>query len=156
MGTTHQCTGDRGGCCLSPMSSLQFQRRRSLGQPFNTASPSMGWGAQLASHWVLGKGAGMWVCVTAWQELCAFPCAEMCLHNSSRCYLFLSRNIKTVHLLGLQKPSCKMHPKGQLSPLLLKSESRPGRWAPSSANVARLCWEVIAFPRGKEINAQSP
>lgn len=57
----------------------------------------------------------------------ALPCAEtcMCLQNSSGCYLFLSRNIKMLHLLGLRKPSCKMHPKGQLSPLLLKSESRP-------------------------------
>lgn len=35
-----------------------------------------------------------------------------------------------------------------------KARGSQHRWGPSSANAARLCWEGIAFPRGKGICAQ--
>lgn len=69
------------------------------------------------------------------------------LHDSLGCPLLLGRDIKPLHLLGLQIPACKMHPRG--SSVLLCSKLSRGHWGwgPCSTNTARLWWEV-SLPQG--------
>lgn len=80
---------------ILPSSSLQCWRQSSPWEHFG--SPSMGW-------WWAVWG---WGAVTARQEP---PGAEMCtnLHHSLGCPLLLGRDIKPLHLLGLQIPACKI------------------------------------------------
>lgn len=54
-----------------------------------------------------------------------------------------------LHLLGLRKPSCKMHPKGQLSPLLLKSKSQPVALGSLQCKHGAALLGGYRFPAGK-------
>lgn len=69
------------------------------------------------------------------------------LHDSPGCSLLLGRDIKPLHLLGLQISACKLHPRGGSDLLCSKLTRGQWGWGPSSTNMARLCWEV-PLPQG--------
>lgn len=132
-----------------PSSSLQFQRQSSIQvyKPRAMLHPHCGVvGPPAPPPWISGRGAGMWVCVTAWQETQALPAIGtcMCLHDCLRCALLLSRSIELLRLLGLQIPTCKTYPKGQLSPLPLNMDS----WQSQHSSALGLMLKALSLDVG--------
>ena len=155
---------NEGGCRSS---SLRFQRQssahglRARGNASRLHLPPWGGGGggpSLPNAGSRGRGAGMRVCVTAWQEPRAHPCTEMCtcLHDSLGCYLLLSRNIKMLRLLGPQISACKMYPKGQPNPSPLKSESRPATLGSLQCKHGMALLGGYCFPPGKGNQCSKP
>lgn len=126
------------------MLSAVLEAKQLVNPREHLGTPSVGWWWAMFAH--AGPRGGQLGCGAVTE---APPGAELCtcLHDGLECSLLLGRDIKPLHLLGLQIPACKMHPRG--SSVLLCSKSSRGQWGwgPSSTNVARLCWGV-PLPHG--------
>lgn len=136
-----------GAAACHPCPLCSFRGKAACGSPSVLHPPP--WGG-----WPSSCHTGFWG-----RELgCGFePWARACACRTARgVTCSLVGILKCCTCLVCENPPAKCTRRGSSALCCSKASHSQWRWAPSSANTAQLCWEVIAFPQGKEINAQSP